>query len=188
MRRFWLRWAFGTAVGSALGGLAADLLLARIQRVVLQRGMDAISDASGLTVAGASALVGGLLVGVIQAWMLRGRVPRAGWRWIAATLAGHISMIRLQGFGAVVLGTLQWLILRRTVSRSWVWVVVSTVGWALAMVVTNRMGESGAVGGWALGFTNGAIAGAVTGPWMARRPRTPAPDDQGNAAATNASA
>jgi hypothetical protein len=97
-------------------------------------------------------------------------------------------MVRLQAVGAPVLAILQWLILRRSVPGSRAWIVASTIGWALAVVVTSRLGASGAVGGWALGLLSGAIAGAITGRTLPRLLVPSSAAAQGNAAATNASA
>jgi len=84
--------------------------------------------------------------------------------------------------GAVV-GTAQWLILRRRVHRGGWWVLASAVGLAVGWMAGGRVGSvTGAVGVAWVGLVVGAVYGALTGivlVLLLRRPiqpGRPAPD------------
>lgn len=105
----------------------------------------------------------GLAVGSSQWVLLRSRLENAYW-WILASLIGwalgHLIVINLlaaslRGWAGLPIGTVlgmaQWVILRTQVPRAGWWVVISALGWMLAM--------TGVLGGSLVG----AVAGAATG-------------------------
>jgi hypothetical protein len=103
--------------------------------------------------------VAALLTGLMQYVLLRRYLPRMGW-WVLATAGGwllgvllvaipgrlgwtdaflkHISLIFLvMGFS---IGLVQWLLLRRRLSRAVWWIVANLVGWGVLGLLTP--GES----------------------------------------------
>jgi len=125
----------------------------------------------------------GGLVGVAQWLVLRTRIVGAGWwvsvsffAWIvigalASPLEQTISLALAPAVAGAVVGVLQSLVLRRHVRWSGLWVIASTVGWALswpvagaldrvvALVVTDEI-----VGYVVLYAIIAAVAGVITGP------------------------
>lgn len=101
--------------------------------------------------------------GITQWLVLRSRVNQAGW-WILASALGWIislavvvavvpSEIAVLAFlllGALM-GTAQWLVLRRWFDRASWWIVISALGWTVGL--TRILGVS----------LVGAVVGAVTG-------------------------
>jgi hypothetical protein len=96
----------------------------------------------------------GLVMGVLQYLLLRGRVPRAGW-WIGATVIGWGVLPRLLGavvpaevtsapapaLAAALLGGLvalpQWWLLRRWVRQAGWWLVANCLGWSAVGLITG---------------------------------------------------
>ncbi len=105
----------------------------------------------------------GAIVGTVQWIVLQSLIPEHRW-WIPASAAGWAGgavgvALLLPAANPIVaqaiigggMGLAQWLILRRQVHRAWWWIVLSALGWTVAM-----MGILG-------GLLEGAMAGAVTG-------------------------
>jgi hypothetical protein len=134
----------------------------------------------------------GSVVGLMQWFVLMRRVSRAGW-WVLASAAGFavagvgfqtavvafgysegaeglgssvvLGLTVVGVLGGAVAGILQWLVLRRQVSRAGWWVLASTVGWGLSMALAGASSLGLLVGG--------AVLGAVTGGalvWLLRQP------------------
>jgi len=135
---FMILWTFATAVGWLVG--------------MLLLGFSPLVE-SGV----------GLLIGVTQWLVLRSRLPNSYW-WILATAVGwfcgrlialgffppEYGILAGSALGAVV-GSCQWLILRKSVHRAYWWVIISILGWTWAM--TGVLGT----------YLIGAVVGAVTG-------------------------
>jgi hypothetical protein len=143
-------------------------MVARLAHDAATQGLETLPATPAVTVAGATALVGGVAVGLLQALLLRRRIPGILWRWPATTLVGLISMIRLWGLGALLMSVLQWLVLRRHVARAWLWVAASTVGWTLALALVSRVSRVEGLGGVAVFAAGGAVTGITTGAAMMR--------------------
>ncbi|MGD8632366.1 MAG: hypothetical protein PVF85_02280 [Anaerolineales bacterium] len=105
----------------------------------------------------------GLAVGAAQWILIRSRLEKGYW-WVIASLAGwgfgHLAVISwlpeyLREWAGLPiglsLGLAQWIVLRGEMPRSGWWIVISTLGWLLAL--------TGVLGGSLVG----AVAGAVTG-------------------------
>jgi hypothetical protein len=93
-------------------------------------------------------------------WLiLRGHLPRTGW-WILATLVGYSAPMALRWMApgleppwlvgaamyltfGIVLGVLQWLVLRGRVDRASWWIAISIGGWMLAFALTGLAVVSG---------------------------------------------
>jgi hypothetical protein len=143
-----------------------------------------------IIVAGYAAVaVGGILTGVLQWLVLRPYVARAG-GWALASMAA-VVMVGLVVFGVgvidvdagwvigvalfgTIVGGLQWMVLRRQLSRAGWWVLASTAGWFAGMAagavatVGPPLGQH-PVPGWA---ALGAVFGVVTGTvlvWLVRQ-------------------
>lgn len=126
-----------------------------------------------------SLAAGTLAVGLIHS-MLLARYVRTPGLWFAAA-AGTVA-VGLAGVTALrpsdpvlawqltnalfapVLGTAQWLVLRREVSRAWLWIPATILAWAVALPVGDMAGPPG----WAI---FGALTGALL-VWMLRKQST----------------
>ncbi len=114
-----------------------------------------------------SVAVGGILVGVFQ-WLVLRRYLTRSLQWVlaclAASLAGYFVVLGagsldpdlgwLAGVGlyGLLAGVMQWLVLRRQVTRAGWWVPVSGAGWVAVIPVGDMIGPPG----W-------AVFGAITG-------------------------
>jgi hypothetical protein len=132
----WIEWVGATAVGWLLGGfLLPQLALFSV----------------------------GVVMGILQWVVLRQYLRQAGW-WILASTVGwsvgwgttiavvplEIGILTEPLLGAAV-GMLQWLVLRRQLRQAGWWIVVSTLGWTVALAgLTGQL-------------LVGAVVGAVTG-------------------------
>jgi MFS family permease len=150
----------------------------------------------------------GVIVGIMQGLVLRRRILMSG-RWVLACALGwgfafgiavfSLVMVRisqwsvLERFGESVVwalvgalggsfsGIMQWLVLKPQVSRSSRWVVVSTLGWAMALSVGGYciyvsdwvfmldVGISSIIGGIVTGIVGGGITG-ISLTWLLRSP------------------
>ena len=169
----WLQWVFASGLGGAVGFALADAVL------------DTFSEA--LYKAMAEIVIFGLLgaaMGTLQWLVLRRHFFQAGW-WVAASSVGgtligiigvfygselQVNMVLAYGLVGIILGALQWLVLRRRISRSGWWMVVSPLGWALAVPVVRSLDRLGLMRGLTetigliLGFgLAGTVVGIVTG-------------------------
>ncbi len=122
----------------------------------------------------------GAVIGTAQWVVLRPSVREDGW-WIPVSAAGWAGGVAVVSFllpainpiaaQAIIgggMGLAQWLVLRWQVHRAWWWIVLSALGWTVAM-----MGILG-------GLLEGALAGAVTGfalELLLRHPREEASSD-----------
>ena len=175
--RVWLGWVLASTVGWAVGGPAGV----------------AAGGSGDIIVAGyIGVTAGGILAGMLQWLVLRRHVAGAGW-WMAAGPVGALigGVVIFAGaavagadagwvvgtalFGPLV-GVLQWLVLRRRVTRAGWWVAASAAGWVAAGpgvgLVAAVMGAAlTANAGWAaLGIMYGAVTGCAL-VWLLRQPR-----------------
>ncbi|MGE5263037.1 MAG: hypothetical protein ACM3S0_06620 [Acidobacteriota bacterium] len=104
----------------------------------------------------------GLLLGILQYFLLRRYLPRMGW-WIAATVLGWVVPLILLSFlssvglypvlgvdpvwsGAlgltlllgVPVGLCQWFLLRRRIHRAAWWILASILGWGVAGLISGE--------------------------------------------------
>lgn len=165
--------------------------------VVLAIGWQALTGEESQWMVGAGMGVG---IGYVQSRLLRGVLDRPG-RWIWATATGFtipfilwdlsaaagasfLSLPICVVTGGLLVGLLQWSLLRSRSSRAGWWIPVSVLGWAVpaAALGLSSPGELPSVwrellsfGGMFLG---GAALGAVTGAplaWMLRNPALQSP-------------
>ena len=148
--RFTLQWSAAGLVGIALG----------MGSMVAGVGA-AINHAPPLVFGAIFGTVLGTASGIAQWAVLRRRLSHIGW-WIPATLLGwglfwSFNILGLFGHGSgvisklvegglihgpifgVVVGGLQWLVLRRRVDRAGWWVAVNVGGWALSAALADSM-------------------------------------------------
>ena len=168
--RLWLWWVLASSVGWILGlagGFAAGFAIG--------------GAVSGIASQGAFGAVLGASIGMLQWVVLRRQISRAGW-WILATTLGMgggfalISSVTLPvsatfgggplyglvngGLVGILVGAMQWLVLRQQSSRAGWWVLASVlgtgVGFALDQVVGQLVGT--AVTGTALVWLSRQLA------------------------------
>jgi hypothetical protein len=122
-----------------------------------------------------SFLVTGLAIGILQAFVLQGRLRNVWW-WIAATTLGWLLGIAftlvfipaelrfLSGFAAgSLLGIAQWLVLYKQVYWSGWWIAISVVGWTTGIIYLPGL------------LLTGAMAGLLTGIALELLLRNPKP-------------
>ena len=166
----WLQWALASGLGSAVGFALADAVL------------NTFSEA--LYKAMAEIVIFGLLgaaMGTLQWLVLRRHFSQAGW-WVAASAVGgtlvgiigaasygskvKVNLVIVYGLVGIILGALQWLVLRRRISRSGWWMVASLLGWALAVLAVQSLDRLGLMRGLSetIGLILGSgLAGTVVG-------------------------
>ena len=180
----WIGWVLASALGAAVGAAAAFNLLTILgQRLYLA--LDEV-------------LIFGLILlgmGAMQWLVLRSRIAQAGW-WIGASIAsGTLLGIMATKFSYGANGPLgdglfgitlvvpYWLVLRRQLSYSWLWLIASPVAWALAYLAVAALERTGI---WpqttetnelifAFGLA-GAVVGMIAGlllVWLLRRSSLP---------------
>ena len=123
-----------------------------------------------------SVAAGGAALAVFQ-WLMLRRYIGGSIRWVLASLLGVFLAAQVVGqvrefdadlglilgvalYGLIV-GILQWLVLRRQVPRAWLWVPASALSWIVAIPAGDLNGPPG----W-------AIFGAITGTvlvWLLRQ-------------------
>jgi hypothetical protein len=176
----WLQWVAASTAGFAVAATAFGALgtwLTDITPAFLR----------ALTYCGTFG-VGASLPGFLHWLILRRWFARAGW-WILASGVGSILGFVVLGWGVAVgdtgggivrewivpnlafsaagavVGTMQWLVLRRWVSCSGWWVLASIVSWVGATYVYASLTRANDVylplGGAAAGIVSGAIMGLV---------------------------
>lgn len=179
----WLAWTLATAGGLLLGLVpfaffVADLDLGLV-RILLP-------------------IVAGLLVGLFQWLALRPYLTHSadwlvngglGWAlgfalglWVIDAIGGSPlgTLVGYLLFGLII-GALQWPVLRREIPNALPWVIASMVGWALGgylgrAVLTMMAGGgevSQVVSSAVVAVVTGLVAGAITGMalvWIVRQP------------------
>ncbi len=137
-------------------------------------------------------VVGVTVVGALQWLMLRRQLAGAAWWIVASLVSGVVAGGVIYGVGGdagftaevtrdldvgwvveaglygVVLGVLQWLVLRRQVALSGLWVLASTVGWIVGDPVCSSLMDFGALSWVVFGAVYGAITGLVL-MWLLRQ-------------------
>jgi len=187
---FWLLWALASTAGLALGFSVSFAALETLGK--------AMANAMAVAVVGAGI---GASVGTAQWLVLRRQVSRAGW-WALASAVGlavgfavAFAVVEATdeseavGFavagmvGGASVGTAQWIILRRKVSRAGWWALASTVSLALAFVVVEAVPYARTL--TVAGAAGGAVYGVITGDVLILLLRQPTSDKLGPSQATN---
>jgi hypothetical protein len=178
--RFWLQWVVANAFGFGIGSLFGVMIILRSEGIT-DIGVSGLIVILGWTVAGVS-------VGIMQ-WLALLTV-RSDARWIVATIVGcaaglgiifALSLARVPpvlpsflaapglgfAYGAGA-GLFQTLILRCSIRRAAIWVLVSAAGWALGFALWDPLqailwAVGNTVGIFAGGGVVGAASGVITG-------------------------
>jgi len=183
----WLAWTLATAAGMILGFVPFAFLA---------------PDVNGLVLRILLPLVAGVLVGLFQWLVLRPYLTRAvdwvfhggaGWALGFALGLVVIEALGKNPLGALlgyvlfglIIGALQWPMLRREIPHVATWVIASSLGWALGAYLGRAALNILAAGGEVspvvttavISGVTGLVAGAVTGlalVWIVRQPDLPA--------------
>lgn len=174
--RFWPQWVLANAFGFGIGSLFGVIIILRGEGIT-DIGISGLIVILGWTVAGVS-------VGIMQ-WVALRPVRSDAW-WIAATVIGCASglgiifALSLAGVPPVIpsflgapalgfaygagAGLFQTLILRCSIRRAAIWVLVSAAGWALGFALWDPLQAIlWAVGNIVSLFARGAVVGAASG-------------------------
>jgi hypothetical protein len=168
-----------STVGFGLGSIVQQ-----IARKVLTDTIPAVANVA--IAVGLTAMIA-TLPGFLHWLILRRWFPRAGW-WVLASgvgsLLGFVVMVwglgvaDTQGGGnfehfaipvasmalaGVVVGTLQWVVLRRWVARAGWWVPVSGISWMVAEYAYLEITQAGDVQLLWGAIVSGTLSGAITG-------------------------
>jgi len=172
--RMWRQWLLANAAG---GGVTLAVTGAMIRAGRIQ---------TAVVVAVFGLMIGASL-GLGQWLVLRHQISQAFLWLLASVIGGTVSGVVGFAMGGAVggplggamigasLGIMQWLVLRRRVSRSYLYLLASVIGFALGLSVGEVVGFTvGGPTGWLLGGTMfGIVAGAITGValvWLLRQP------------------
>jgi hypothetical protein len=180
---FWLLWVAASTAGFALASTAhenAGKLLT-----------DATPAVIALTVTVGLYPLVATLPGFLHWLILRRWFPHAGW-WVLASGAGSLLGYLVTGWGLGVadtqgettfarfavpasmavagaaVGTLQWVVLRRWVSRAGWWVLASSISWIVAEYAYLKLTRASDVRLLLGTAVSGALSGAITGLTLVR--------------------
>lgn len=165
----WLSWVFANLIGMTLGWALGWWISSLVPGI--------ISTAT-------LALTVGLCLGFMQWLTLRGYINSSLW-WLASTSVGWlvgftvgVKLVSSLGWTGVlfglmvgattglILGVLQWLVLRKQVSKAGWWLPISIIGWTSALLYYLP-------GVTAIGIIYGLLSGMLTGLailWLVYRP------------------
>ena len=189
--RFWQQWVLANTCGAAVGGLAGLKVIIAICQLLAGWRACTAGWTAGLVVCWA-------VVAAMQGLVLRRHISLAG-RWVLASTLGW-TMVWVAGLAVTLAvgehkfwmmwgpllnpvvaaahgavgGAMQWLVLRRQISRAGWWVLASTVGWLVPLVVGGAVGGALGLENWpmlfpALAVLSAAITGIVL-VWLLRQP------------------
>lgn len=174
----WRLWFLWTVVGAIVWGWSMDPSTFSVPRpVIIFESLPLVNFPEYGSVA-----AGGALIGLLQ-WLMLRKYIGGSIRWVLASFGGVFLGAQIVGrvrefdpdlglilgvslFGFLV-GILQWLVIRRQVLHSWLWIPASTIGWLIAIPAGDITGPPG----W-------AIYSVITSTfivWMIRQDRSPNP-------------
>ena len=138
--RFWGAWVLAF-LGFPLGGAAAFILVGGVESVL-------DGAIAGAACGGVLAAVQGLVLrrhlSLSPSWIVATSLGMAGGLALGVALFGSSTagnVLPLRGaFAGLLIGLAQWVVLRGSVPRAWVWVPTLTAAWALGWVVTRAFG------------------------------------------------
>jgi hypothetical protein len=192
--KFWVQWVLANTCGAAVGGLVGFMVIS-VSAIVGRVGPGTAGWPAGLAVCWA-------VVAAMQGLVLRRHISLAGW-WVLASSLGW-TMVWVAGFAVTLAvgehkfwmmwgpllnpvvaaahgavgGAMQWLVLRRQISRAGWWVLASTVGWLVAFVVGAAVGGALVPDDWPMLFPALVVLSAPTTGivlvWLLRQPASEA--------------
>jgi hypothetical protein len=168
---FWLWWLFATLVGIIIGMAIVFLGLIPLRNNSSQ----AAQAARGFVIGAAF----GATVGTAQWFVLRRYFDRVGW-WVLLTFIGWVAywvlntmnlLVKAQGIAfipdllnlaifGVILGVLQWLLLRKKIHFAGWWVPANIAGMMLASLVIDAI-DTALQGDSPFDFITGSIVWAI---------------------------
>jgi hypothetical protein len=105
--------------------------------------------------------------GMWFAWLFTSTLGTAlgwglGWQ-VSFILPGAIATVMLAAVTGLVLGALQWLVLRGQLKGSAWWILASAAGWGVGFPAGAAVAQSLGLTDWAFGLAVGAVTGAAAG-------------------------
>ena len=177
--RFWGAWGLAF-LGFPLGGLASIGLIGGVESIL----DGAIGGATcGAVLGGVQWLVLRRRLSLSRSWIVATSLGMAGGLALGVVLFGTStvgSVLLLRGVSTgLVIGLAQWVVLRGSVPRAWVWVPTVATGWALGWAVSRAIGLDLALDFAVFGSTGALAFQALTGlvlAWLlSQRAATPGP-------------
>jgi hypothetical protein len=169
---FWLWWLFATLVGTIIGMAIVFLGLTALSNNPSQ----AAQAVRGFVIGAFF----GATVGTAQWFVLRRYFDRVGW-WVLLTFIGWVAywglrnmnllvkahgiafipdLLNLAIFG-VILGVLQWLLLRKKIHSAGWWMLANIVGMMLAALITDAIDTALLQSDSPFDFITGSIVWAI---------------------------
>ena len=186
---FIFAWALASTAGWVLGWLIVYNITFAIGRSSSGAGDPLFDLAFLFPIFGP--IVSGLLMSLSQLFFLRGKVRRVllwpvlctiGWLIVTLFISRNIF---IAGIGGALIGTLQWLLLRKQFNRSWWWIVINVIisgililssGIAIEVLSTTLfLGAANfiSVSDWVLLALMGGVYGTISGLTMTAILRRP---------------
>jgi len=164
-------WVLATSAGFGAGVVLAGFIGVRVASAVGEPSLTFVPWGFIITGLGV-----GTVLGAMQWLVLRRWVSRSGW-WVLTTILGWtVSAFVVNSLsesliicgtpvlvGAALCGTMQWLVLRRQISRAGWWVLANLVSWPMGWLVLVSVSELMGYGtaAQALGLVMAAVLPAV---------------------------
>ncbi len=156
-------WALATSIGVVLSEEFLAIPILDIIGLIFHLDWYRLSP---FTIVLVSEVTKGVLIGVLQSLLLRKYVKHNSW-WIFVTALGmilgsyiiyllitwHINLWFSRFLYGVIIGSSQWLVLRKSVTKSWVWLIANGLSWSLAITISTEFIRPGIYGYFGMSTT-----------------------------------
>jgi hypothetical protein len=129
----WVQWVLVTTLGWAVGWIISEF-------------------AVGITVGLAQWVLLRKQIERSELWVLASGIGWAAGRGLVVAVLPPQATVLAGGIIGAALGLAQWLVLRNRIVRSWWWIIVSGLGWAVGLTALLGVPLVGSVAGAATGL------------------------------------
>jgi hypothetical protein len=129
----WVQWVLATTLGWAVGWIISEF-------------------AVGVTVGLAQWIVLRKRIEHPELWVLASGIGWAAGRGLVVAVLPSQATVLAGGIIGAALGLAQWLVLRQRVVKSWWWIIVSGLGWAVGLTAFLGVPLVGSIVGAATGL------------------------------------